>query len=113
MKKLSQFLSKNRKIPTQVAVGGRHAGTYIDFEGGRELCRHFKLSEAPIDNAGLPGHNLNTAQTGAMEFFNNPLAEGQRPELVQESDHYSQLTELGSFLAPAKQSFLQLLNHAQ
>ena len=46
---LARFLSCN-EISKQVVRGHiRTQGTYIDFEDARLLCRHFNLSEAPLD----------------------------------------------------------------
>lgn len=47
---LARFFSHNHQVSKQVVVGSAQVqGTYIDFEDAQLLCRHFNLSEDPVD----------------------------------------------------------------
>lgn len=93
--KLYNFFKKF-KISKMLSHGGEHQGSYINYEDARKLCRHFLLSEDPINEimALIPAEPGNGSN---MECRN-----ANYPELNHESSLFK------SFLVPS--DFSQLRN---
>ena len=113
-----------RERATEISVLGvsRSASQIFQYEGTYDFYKNGTSENGNMyqghSTAGLPGSRENGPATPAMDLYcNDSQVETQHADPLPDPDHYSQFTEpnyeYGSYLAPADQSYLQLVNNAK